>query len=368
LNTTRNQTKPALVPESSVQDKPAAPDGDKHRDRSEYVVTVIIPTYNRSGSIVQAIDSVLAQTHGQCEIIVVDDGSSDDTGATLAPYLERISYIYQENRGRSAARNVGIERATGEYVAFLDSDDAFLPEKLESQVRFLLRNPGVDVVYGNGYLADDRGISGPLPRDLVTPVHSNEPMEVLLALIRRSLFPPCFALFRRTSLDRGVRFDEELHVLEDWDLCLRLGLKGVRFLYHDDPVAIYRWYAGNTAQGIRALGRAGPAICARVVREDLDGHLPAAARQYFRLRHLDAILASRSTPVIFSALKTIVWPEGTFSLHGAASLAGRLVSLPYRPLRIFAKSLRRMFRSRVDAHGQHRGQIGGQQRANTDSD
>ncbi|MCK4819314.1 glycosyltransferase family 2 protein, partial [bacterium] len=104
-------------------------------------VSVIIPTCNRAEYITQAIDSVLAQTYTDYEIIVVDDGSTDNTKEVMEPYMDRIRYIYQENAGVSAARNTGIKAAKGDWVAFLDSDDEWLPGKLAVQIRAVERHP-----------------------------------------------------------------------------------------------------------------------------------------------------------------------------------------------------------------------------------
>jgi len=112
-------------------------------------VTVIIPTYNRADYVCEAIDSVLTQTFTDYEIIVVDDGSTDNTADLLRPLAEQglIRYIFQENRGESAARNQGIAVASGEYIAFLDSDDLFLPTKLEKQVSYLDTHPDIALVH-----------------------------------------------------------------------------------------------------------------------------------------------------------------------------------------------------------------------------
>lgn len=317
------------------------------------LVSVVIPTHNRARLLPEAIDSVLAQTYGNVEIIVVDDGSIDETPSALEPYRDRIVYLRQENRGRSAARNAGIAVSSGEYLAFLDSDDVFLPDKLTTQVGFLVEHPDVDVVYGHGYILTDRGIEGPLPPALLTPVTSDDPMVVLKRLLRRSLFPPHLALIRTSALDPNQLFDESLEVLEDWDFWLRLGLRGAAFRYQHDVVASYRWYPGNTPQGIRALAAAGPVICGKVVARDLDRGLAENLRQYFRLRHLDAILATRSPVTILSALRVILWPGRTFSFRGALLLLLQLLALPARPARFVAKSLRRRYanqaRSRVPA-------------------
>ncbi|MBM2835200.1 MAG: glycosyl transferase [Candidatus Brocadiaceae bacterium] len=94
-------------------------------------VSVVIPTYNRAPYVIMAIESVLAQSYQDYEIIVVDDGSTDGTRDVLEPYRDRIRYMYQDNKGVSAARNTGIQESRGEWIAFLDSDDEWLPNKLE---------------------------------------------------------------------------------------------------------------------------------------------------------------------------------------------------------------------------------------------
>ena len=104
-------------------------------------ISVIIPTYNRCWILKEAIDSVLSQKFTDFEIIVVDDGSNDATAALLSAYGDQITTIYQENRGVSAARNAGILMAKGNYIAFLDSDDMWLPEKLSCQVDFFQSHP-----------------------------------------------------------------------------------------------------------------------------------------------------------------------------------------------------------------------------------
>src|SRR5690348_15579178 len=110
------------------------------------LVSVIIPAYNYARYIPGAVNSVLAQTYQNHEIVVVDDGSTDGTRQALGDSLDKISYIYQHNRGVSAARNVGIERSRGELIAFLDADDVWVPDKLDRQVRFLRDHPSIGMV------------------------------------------------------------------------------------------------------------------------------------------------------------------------------------------------------------------------------
>ena len=112
----------------------------------EPLVSVIIPTYNSSQYIKEAIDSVLAQTYKNFEIIVIDDGSTDNTKEVLAPYLSVIKYIYKNNGGPASARNRGIKEANGEFVAFLDADDVWKPDRLARGVDILDQRPEVGLI------------------------------------------------------------------------------------------------------------------------------------------------------------------------------------------------------------------------------
>ena len=109
-------------------------------------VSIVIPTFNRRNYITIALDSVLAQTYTNYEIIIIDDGSSDNTKEVLTPYWDKIRYFYQDNRGIPATRNRGIREAKGDYIAFLDSDDYWLPEKLERQIDYFEKNPHCGMV------------------------------------------------------------------------------------------------------------------------------------------------------------------------------------------------------------------------------
>src|SRR5258706_6591961 len=106
-------------------------------------ISVIIPTFNSAALVTAAVDSVLAQTTPPTEILVVDDGSTDDTRQRLAPYAGRLRYLHQQSKGVAAARNLGLKQATGEFVAFLDADDIWHPRKLERQLTAMTANPDI---------------------------------------------------------------------------------------------------------------------------------------------------------------------------------------------------------------------------------
>ncbi len=116
------------------------------------LVSIIIPAYNSAGSLLRAVDSVFTQTYRDFEVVVVDDGSVDQTKEVIFTYQDKVRYINQDNRGPGAARNTGIQAALGQYLVFLDADDELLPNKLELQLDYLERHPRVDVVYSGGYL------------------------------------------------------------------------------------------------------------------------------------------------------------------------------------------------------------------------
>jgi len=213
-------------------------------------VSVIIPTYNRAGLVQEAIDSVLAQTLDDVEVVVVDDGSTDDTAGALRSrcYDERVRYFYQENKGRSVARNRGIMASSGRYVLFLDSDDMLLPQALEHEVAYLDAHPGIGVVYTDGYFCDvagrDAGRIAP-----ARPTH--DPDRILEDLVVSNVILACHsALVRRAALDAvgPPYFDAALRGTEDEDLWIRLAVQGVGFAYLDAPTCKYRVHMSNASK------------------------------------------------------------------------------------------------------------------------
>jgi glycosyltransferase involved in cell wall biosynthesis len=196
----------------------------------QMLVSIIIPTYNRAKTIAAVVESALAQTYRETEIIVVDDGSSDDTADALKPYLERIQYIYQDNSGPSAARNRGVAAASGEVLAFLDSDDFWLPEKIEKQIAvFRAVGPDLCCVICSASVESAAGaklgntfeMSG-LKLKVGTGVWSN-PQEVLAT--RFILFNQVVAV-RRWFFDSVGGFNENLRLLEDYELAMKLSTCG----------------------------------------------------------------------------------------------------------------------------------------------
>jgi glycosyltransferase involved in cell wall biosynthesis len=196
--------------------------------------SVVIPVYNRALELRTALLSVLAQTEQDFEIIVVDDGSADDPEGTIDAIGDpRISLIRQENRGGAAARNMGIDAARGRLVAFLDSDDSFLPGHLAA-MRLLLA--GRENVAGYAPIIVDRGGG----RTFVKPPRAIGPGEHMAnyVLCERG-FVPTITLVVETQWARRVRYDERLCFAQDTDFCIRLFVAGCRFVMADEPGAIW---------------------------------------------------------------------------------------------------------------------------------
>ncbi|HBR15685.1 MAG TPA: hypothetical protein DD723_09160 [Candidatus Omnitrophica bacterium] len=198
-------------------------------------VSVIIPTYNRSDFIGRAIESVLKQTFQDYEIIIVDDGSTDETREIvlwLSKVNDKIKYFYQPNKGVSAARNRGLEEAKGEFIAFLDSDDSWAPEKLALQVKILEEHPRVGIVYAIMPMVDEKGESLG-----ATQEHSGNNFKDLI--VKGGHYPTSAVITRKASFQKAGLFDEAMPILEDIDMWLRIArfydvheMRGVTLAYY----------------------------------------------------------------------------------------------------------------------------------------
>ena len=202
------------------------------------LVSVVIPAYNCAHFIAAAVQSVLAQTFSSFEIIVVNDGSPDtpDLETALQPYLPRLRYLSQENRGPSAARNLGIREAVGRYVAFLDSDDIWLPHHLADQVRHLETDAGLGLVYSNNSRVDDEGYT----HTAFDRVRQEGPVTLESLLAERCTVNTSSVVVLREALLRAGLFDEEMRRCEDFDLWLRLASNGVGMAYDPDIQMLHR--------------------------------------------------------------------------------------------------------------------------------
>lgn len=217
-------------------------------------MSVIIPCFNQGEFLADAISSVLRQTYLNTEIVVIDDGSTDDTGSVARSFGNRVRYFFQENRGLSAARNAGVLASTGAYLQFLDCDDKIEPEKLSKQVVFLEANDDVDIVYGDAryFTTDnpDRLELGPYakehPESWIARIWSrNEPL--LAKLLEHNICAVNCPLIRKTVFERVGGWDTTLRALEDWEYWIRCVTHGVEiaFLDSDGTRALVRWHGAS---------------------------------------------------------------------------------------------------------------------------
>jgi glycosyltransferase involved in cell wall biosynthesis len=185
------------------------------------LVSVIIPTYNRKTYVQEAINSALEQTYPHKEIIVVDDGSTDGTGPLLkSKYGDYIQYYYQNNRGEAAARNKGVLRSKGNYIAFLDSDDVWMPAKLEKQIDLLEIRPEFGLVSCHVLVIDE---TGKFTRETpLRPEQTTEDIPLETLVLNNPIYPGSTILIRRDCFLAIDGFDESIRYGEDRDLILRI--------------------------------------------------------------------------------------------------------------------------------------------------
>lgn len=183
------------------------------------LVSVIIPTYNRAERVCEAVESVLKQDYTTVEIIVVDDGSTDNTQRLLKKYQKKISVLHQENRGVSAARNIGIRHSKGDYIALLDSDDLWERQKLSCQIEFFKNNPGALICQTEEiWIRNGRRVN---PKNR----HKKPSGMIFEASLALCLVSPSAVMIKKTLFDSVGLFDEALTACEDYDLWLRISLK-----------------------------------------------------------------------------------------------------------------------------------------------
>lgn len=185
----------------------------KKRDEK---VSVIIPTYNRAWILKRAIDSVLMQDYSNFELIVVDDGSTDDSQEVIKKYGEKIVNIYQANGGVSSARNTGIKKSSGSLIAFLDSDDCWMKGKLQAQVDFFRENKNSVICQTEEIWIRDGKRVNPMKK------HRKKSGDIFLESLKLCLISPSAVMLRKTLLDEVGMFDEDLPSCEDYDLWLRI--------------------------------------------------------------------------------------------------------------------------------------------------
>jgi glycosyltransferase involved in cell wall biosynthesis len=305
---------------------------------NEPLVSVVMAVYNGETFLREAIESALAQTYGPLEIVVVDDGSTDGSAAILESFAPKLRIFHQENAGQAAARNLGISKASGEWIGFLDQDDLWDPRKTELQL--------------NAAQVDDAVIHA-VPRiiDSSGSVHQARIMNpqrsaAIADLIRSSTLSICTALVRRSALADIGGFDPRNRFgTEDYQLWLRLAAKGYRFRFLDEVLASRRLHDGNFSSdhrrmqcgfiyAIQTTRSEYPAAFGRVERRAADmapGRFEFDAAWQLYVRGDYARAARHFRRAVW------LWPfSATYWLYAAA------VSLPFR--RLFLPGLRALVR------------------------
>ncbi|MEO8617172.1 MAG: glycosyltransferase family A protein [Luteolibacter sp.] len=235
------------------------------------LVSVIIPTFNRAGTVRRSIDSALEQSYRPIEVIVVDDGSTDGTRAVLSSYGDRIRPIYQANCGPSAARNTGAFGAHGEFIAFLDSDDTWQPTKIARQVRLMLEGgEGVPCGICNALLIDSSELERTTFQvsNVMSGLHEGFWMNPAPILATRFILFNQVAMIRRDAFEKVGGFKPEMRLLEDYDLAFRLSLLGPWAFVEDPLVEKY-----NDTDGIGVVAMLDPLVHARAWLAVLGGFL-----------------------------------------------------------------------------------------------
>jgi glycosyltransferase involved in cell wall biosynthesis len=226
-------------------------------------VSVVIATYNRAPMLGEAIQSVSEQTYPEYEVIVVDDGSTDNTREVVSAFPGKVRYVFQQNRGRSAARNHGIGLAQGRYVAFLDSDDMFAPHKLAVQVSRLNQDPEAGMVYSAALNIDERGKEIPFVYEasasgwIYREVAFYVPLTITLPTV----------MIRTEVLRQVGGFDESMDRFEDTDMWRRVA-KRYPIIGVAEPLSTLRTHSGNTLQDPARVFKQISYYVRKVVNED----------------------------------------------------------------------------------------------------
>lgn len=261
--------------------------------------TIAMPAYNAGRTIAASIRSVLAQTRDDFELIIVDDGSADDTVSQVRRFQpdSRVRLLGQENAGPGAARNLAIETGRGRYVSMLDSDDLWLPTYLETMGRTLDEDPGAGLAYTDAWVLDDA--TGRIRRTTAMAYQKppanppDDPVSFLALLLERRNFVFTSATVRREALEQVGLFEAALKPAEDYDLWLRITIAGFRARRAPGILAVYRKRPGSLSTDEVAL-LDGERESVRLVAEshDVPDWIRVTART--RLRKLDRIRAGLS--------------------------------------------------------------------------
>lgn len=294
----------------------------------EIIITAIVPAYNGQAYLRRAIESILRQSRRVDEIIVVDDGSTDDTGQIVANYKDNVQYIKKENGGAATARNLGVSKAVGNWLAFLDQDDEWLPDKLKLQ-EAAIRDSNAVLCYGSYWFHDLNGASR-LHRAIL-------PERLWPAFRVRNQFPPSVTMIRRDVFNEFGGFSTTLGTsCEDWDLFIRAAFK-YKSCLAVVSVPLINYFEMSTSQS------RDPHVMAAGLFQIADSSLligtTGVTRWYWRRRILSAIYhqlskmqRARGESAMANVLLSLLWcPVFSIARYKTIVLeTGRLLNSFYR--------------------------------------
>ncbi len=232
--------------------------------KDSFQVAVVMPCYNAQATLPETLESIAAQTFEDFCLVAVNDGSQDQTADILESFAqrfpERVVVIDQENQGQTVAKNVGLERSRSDFVAFIDSDDLWAPDKLEKQVRLMADNPQIGLCYTAARQIDPE--STPVGLISVSPSHRG---RCLNELILRNNIVASSVMVRRDAVEQAGGFDTALRACENWDLWIRIA-RGYELEYLDEPLTSYRLHPNNMSKNFEKIFNARLQV--------IDKHLP----------------------------------------------------------------------------------------------
>lgn len=278
------------------------------------LVSVIIPAYNAARTLAATIQSVFEQTIQDFEIIVVDDGSTDDTLKTaqaIAEKYERVKVIAQPNSGAAAARNTAIRAAQGKYIALLDADDLWVSHKLERQLEILENGKKIYAVQSGAFFVNDdlelisvRPCAATQDALLETLLFQNMPNNMSTLVIKREMF------------EKMGYFDTELEILEEWDMAIKVS-RSCNLLSIEEPLSLYRVHAGNRSRNLAIHIKPGHKILERIFQDaSLPAHIKAKRRliysHFYTMLSGGALKIGQHGEAFKWALKSISYHPSSF--------------------------------------------------------
>jgi glycosyltransferase involved in cell wall biosynthesis len=308
-------------------------------------VSVIIPAYNSAAYLADAIQSVMAQTFRDIEIIIIDDGSTDQTSRIMSAYSNRVVYIRQANQGPSAARNRGISLSKGKYLAFLDADDLYLPDKMRLQVDYLEAHQEIDLVYSDGVrfkISQGNEIVLPLSTTGEVDIIRAAPSEYIFYLMTHNIFPIHAPLVKRECIVKVHGFDETLTACEDWDLWFRIA-EQYHIAFVDGQVIKYRLTPGSNSSDIQRNYREAKKVFAKIGLSPAFQNAPMhVERDYYYQLGLTDLALGNNKDAKAAFQKSIAFQKSSVHIW----IAYLLTNLFDRRAFLFYKLKRRLFGKR----------------------